>query len=326
MMAQQDVNDHGIDTSGLSPNFKTLHPLVMHELLWALKVQDKPLARALLKRVLDLPARKFTRLLLELEQAVAEQGPAYGARKLSRYFFDDLTVIGGEHIPQEGACIIAANHPGGMDFVAQIEAARRDDLLAITSDVNFLRPLPAVSQYLVPISSDTHGRYAALRETLAHLRGGGCLLLYPTGSIDPDPHYFRNAEDHLARWSRSLAVYLQKGTPLQVVPAITSQAISEKILFSRLVMHQKRRVDRQRAAEFLQTMNMMYFKGQRLNLKVSFGEALVFDDPHPDEAKLADWLAQIKQAAQILLQEHLIRFPPARTELWEEKEQVFQSI
>ncbi len=325
-MARQDVNYHGIDTSDFSPDFGTLHPLVMHELLWALKVQDKPLAKALLKLVLDPPARKFTRLLLELEQAVAAQGPAYGARKISRYFFDDLTVHGAEHIPQEGACIIAANHPGGMDFLAQIEAARRDDLRVISSDVNFMRPLPGLNQYLVPISSDARSRYAALRETLAHLRDGGMLLLYPTGSIDPDPHYFRNAQDHLARWSRSLAVYLQKGAPLQVVPAITSQAISEKILFSRLVMRQKRRVDRQRAAEFLQTMNMMYLKGQRLNLKVSFGEAMVFDDPHADEAKLAGWLAQIKQAAQALMQAHLTRFPPARAELWEEKEQVFQTI
>ena len=73
-------------------------------------------------------------------------------------------------------------------------------------------------------------------------------------------------------------------------------------------------------------MNMMYLKGQRLNLKVSFGEAMVFDDPHPDEAKLAGWLAQIKQAAQVLLQAHLTRFPPARAELWEEKEKVFQTI
>ena len=325
-MARQDVNDHRMDTSGLSPDFQALHPLVMQELLWALKVQDKPLANALLRLILDLPARKFTRLLLELEQAVAEQGPAYGARKISRYFFDDLTVIGAEHIPQEGACIIAANHPGGMDFLAQIEAARRDDLLAISSDVNFLRPLPGLNQYLVPISNDARGRYAALRGTLAHLRDGGMLLLYPTGSIDPDPHYFCNAPDHLARWSRSLAVYLQKGTPLQVVPSITSQAISEKILFSRLVMRQKRRIDRQRAAEFLQTMNMMCLKGHRLNLKVSFGEALVFDDPHPDEATLAAWLAQIKQAAQNLMQTHLTRFPPVRAELWEEKEKVFQTI
>lgn len=325
-MARQDVNEHHIDTRGLSPDFKALHPLVMQELLWGFKIQDKPLAKALLNLVLDLPARKFTRLLLELEQAVAEQGPAYGARKISRYFFDDLTVIGAEHIPQEGACIIAANHPGGMDFLAQIEAARRDDLRMISSDVNFMRPLPALNQYLVPISSDARSRYMALRETLAHLREGGCLLLYPTGSIDPDPHYFRNAPDHLARWSRSLAVYLQKGTPLQVVPAITSQAISEKILFSRLVMRQKRRIDRQRAAEFLQTMNMMYLKGQRLNLKVSFGEAMVFDDPRPDEAKLAVWLAQIKQAAHTLLQEHITHFPPAQAELWEEKEQLFQTI
>jgi 1-acyl-sn-glycerol-3-phosphate acyltransferase len=297
----------------------------MHEVLWALKLNERPALQWLLKGLISLPVKKFTRLLVEFENAVADGGPAHGCQVLFKYFFNDLQVNGVEKIPQEGPVILAGNHPGGMDFVAEGGLAGRKDLMTISSDVNFMRPLPVVSSHMAMITADPRTRFQALKETITHLQNGGILLLYPSGSIDPDPQFFRNAKDHLSRWSRSLEVYLKKVPEVQIVPLISSNVLNERFLFNKLVMTQKLRVERQRAAEFLQTLNMMFFKGKRLNLQISFGDPLQFTglDLGDDEG-LRQAKAQLQAAAEALYDQHMLRFPASRSELWLEKEAVFQ--
>ena len=325
-MARADVNDHHIDTSDLQATVKDLYPLVMKEVLWALKMNDHPLAQWLFKILMSLPVKKFTKILVELENAVAVGGPAYGGRKMFPYFFDDLRAVGTEKIPQEGPLILAANHPGGMDFVAEIGLGNRDDIVAIASDVNFLRPLPVVSQHLASVTKDPKTRFTALKTTIRHLQDGGTLLLYPSGSIDPDPQFFRNAKEHLSRWSRSLEVYLKKVPEVKIVPIITSNVLNERFLFNPLVMKQTYRLERQRAAEFLQTINMMFLKGRRLDLQISFGDPLRFVDlVGGDTEMLRQAKMKIQTAAEALFDEHMKIFPATRSELWPEKEAVFQA-
>ena len=324
-MARADINDHIIDTHMIRPTVEDLHPLVMDEVLWALKVKDRPFLRWLVNFLATLPVKKFTRLIIEFENAVGDYGPAQGAQMIFKYFFDDLKVMGRENIPDKGPVILAANHPGGMDFIAEVGLSCRDDIRIISSDVNFLRPLPVANQYLVPVTADPKIRFKALKETLAHLEQGGALLLYPSGSIDPDPQFFRNAKEHLSRWSRSLEAYLRKVPEVQFVPIITSNALNERFLFNKLVMSQKYRLERQRAAEFLQTLNMMFLKGKRLDLQISIGKPVQFpglkvgDKDSIRQAKL-----QLQTVAENLFEEHLLNFPATRSELWLEKEAVFQ--
>jgi len=170
-------------------------------------------------------------------------------------------------------------------------------------------------------------RFSVLKETIHHLQAGGCLLIYPSGSIDPEPQYFTNAKDHIKRWSRSLEVFIKKVPDLTIVPIITSNVLHEKFLFNKVVMTQKYRMDRQRAAEFLQTLNMMFFKGERINLNMSFGSPIRFEGwDLNDRANLQQAKLQVQEAAEALFDEHMLKYPATRSELWLEKEAVFQRI
>ncbi|MEE4195288.1 MAG: 1-acyl-sn-glycerol-3-phosphate acyltransferase [Anaerolineae bacterium] len=324
-MARADINEHRVDTSAVKVTVGDLHPLIMDEIIWALRLKDRPLAQLLTRLTFSIPARKFTRIVVELENAVAEGGPAFGARKIFKYFFNDMQVSGAEQIPQEGPLILAANHPGGMESVAQISLVGRNDMRVISSDVNFLRPLPAVTDCLLPITSDVRTRFSALKEAVRHLEAGGCLLIYPSGSIDPEPRYFANAKDHIHRWSKSLEVFIKKVPQLTVVPIITSNVLHEKFLFNKLVMTQKYRMDRQRAAEFLQTLNMMFLKGRRIDLQMSIGKPIRFTEVDLNlKESVHQAKQQLQEAAEALFDAHIRQFPPVRSEIWLEKDPVFQ--
>lgn len=325
-MARADINEHRVDTSQVQATVKDLHPLIMDEIVWALRLRNRPVTQFLIRMFFTLPARKFTRIVVELENAVAKGGPVNGAQQIYKYFFNEMKVSGTEGIPKEGPLILAANHPGGMESVAQIMYSGRNDLRVISSDVNFLRPLPAVTDCLLPITNEVKTRFSALKSAVQHLQAGGALLIYPSGSIDPEPRYFANAKEHIKRWSRSLEVFIKKVPDLSVVPVITSNVLHEKFLFNKLVLTQKFRMDRQRAAEFLQTLNMMFLKGRRIDLEMSFGEPIRF--PGIDRS-LKDSIHQAKiylqEAAEALFDEHIRKFPPLRSEMWLEKDPVFQN-
>lgn len=324
-MARADINEHRVDTSHIQATIKDLHPLIMDEIVWALRFKDKPFASFLTRLLFSLPARKFTRIVVELENAVAEGGPAFGAQKMYPYFFEKMNTSGSERVPQKGPVILAANHPGGMESIAQIGLAGRNDLRVISSDVNFLRPLPAIVDCLIPITNEVKVRFSALKEAIDHLQAGGCLLIYPSGSLDPDPRYFSNAKMHIKRWSRSLEVFIKKIPGLSIVPIITSNVLHEKFLFNKIVMTQKYRMDRQRAAEFLQTLNMMFFKGRRINVEMSFGAPVHYEGlDRRNHESVHQAKLQLQSIAEALFEEHLRKFPPKRSELWLEKDPVFQ--
>ena len=108
------------------------------------------------------------------------------------------------------------------------------------------------------------------------------------------------------------------------MPVISSQAIGENFLFHNpLVKMQKIRVDRQRLAEFLQVMNMVFFRGSRFRLKISFGEVLTSAGENKEAA--AAFYESIKEKAEKLLDAHLAAFPARRQVLWTEKPKHFRS-
>jgi 1-acyl-sn-glycerol-3-phosphate acyltransferase len=302
-----------------------LTPLVVEEILRAVKKLNRSgRMAALLRRLLTPAARRFTRILVEFDTSSKYLGADGASRRVFPLFFTQMAVRGADNIPRSGPLILAANHPGGMDFIAIAGHAGRDDLKIISSEVDFLQRLPEARRYLIDLPDDARARFAALKEALAHLQQGGMLLLFPTGSIDPDPHYFSNPVEHIGRWSQSLEVFLRKVPGLQVVPVISSQAIGEVFLFRNpLVQAQKTRVDRQRLAEFLQVMLMVFLHGPRFRLKVSIGKSLRAEGGSPADA--AAFYAALKASAEALLADHLAAFPPARQVLWTEKPKRFRS-
>ena len=299
-----------------------LYPLIVAETLKAVKSSPRHLTGRLLEAALKPSISKFADLAVEFNLAVEHLGAAGGCRHILPRFFDQLSVNGDWQVPASGPLILAANHPGGMDFLVLAAHARRDDIKIIAGEVDFLLALPAVRQYIINMPNNMRGRFQALQEAISHLRQGGVLGLFPTGSIDPDPHYFANAADHIDRWSQSLMIFLRKVPALQIQPVIFSQAISEQFLLRNwLVRTQKLRVERQRLAEFLQVFRMVLSRKERFSLKASFGVPLKFTEQDAPE----DAMRQIKEAARFLLRQHLAGCPPRYQLTWREKPRRFRA-
>jgi len=318
------MNEPWLNEDELLLETAEISPMVVAEILKAMKLKAESTTAHLLTPLLRPSALQFTRLLVEFDLASKYSGATGASQRMLPHFFDDLEVRGAEQTPASGPLILAANHPGGMDFIAIAAHAGRDDLKVITSEVGFLQALPHGQKFMIPLPNDARARFGALKEAIRHLENGGTLLLFPTGSIDPDPYYFANAAAHIERWSQSLEVFTRKVPQVNIQPIITSHAIRERLLFNNLlVQRQKTRVDRQRLAEFLQVMQMVLLRGERFHLKISFGEALRMAEGGSESTQ--DFYARIKQSAHALLAEHLRLHPPVRQAVWAEQKAHFRS-
>ena len=77
---------------------------------------------------------------------------------------------------------------------------RKGDFLAYFS----LKALKGSSKYLIYTPYDIRQRAAVVREAIRHLQGGGLLIIFPTGKIDPDPAFLPGASGSLEGWSKSV--------------------------------------------------------------------------------------------------------------------------
>ncbi|MFQ3662198.1 MAG: lysophospholipid acyltransferase family protein [Chloroflexaceae bacterium] len=103
-------------------------------------------------------------------------------------------VEGREHIPTEGACIIAANHCSHADtavvFASLPPHARKRFVAAAAQDYFFQGgPQQFASRVLfnaIPVARDRRGGQDPLRHAARALREGYVLLLFPEGTRSPD--------------------------------------------------------------------------------------------------------------------------------------------
>lgn len=98
----------------------------------------------------------------------------------------DLT--GLENIPREGPCVIVANHPHGMSdglMFGDVAMLVRDDIRIVVNE--FLDCVRGMRPYEIKVDvyggeEATRANMAGMREILKWLKGGHCLLVFPSGS------------------------------------------------------------------------------------------------------------------------------------------------
>lgn len=92
-------------------------------------------------------------------------------------------------IPAEGPLIVVSNHPlGGLDGItmgAVLLGVREDAKLMLNS---LLSRMPDIREWSIEVnpfggSGATAQNIAAMKETLAHLKKGGCLGVFPSGTV-----------------------------------------------------------------------------------------------------------------------------------------------
>ncbi|MGQ9599473.1 MAG: 1-acyl-sn-glycerol-3-phosphate acyltransferase [Anaerolineae bacterium] len=216
-------------------------------------------ARWLLGSIFRPAAERFSQLAASFDQYVASLGLNQAARWVLPVFSRDVRVHGTEHVPAEGPLLLTSNHPGTCDSLVIAANVLRPDLKIVATGVPFIRSLPSTAQYLIYCTLDPHERMNVVRSAIRHLRDGGALLIFPSGTLDPDPAISSGADRALETWSPSLEVILRKVPHAQVLVTIVSGVLASSWARNPLVRLRRTERDQRRTAEFLQVIQQMLF-------------------------------------------------------------------
>ena len=239
---------------GSDDHLERLTRLCVEDLISAFGLGGVSYGRAVMESISRIPARRLARQILTYDRIVGESGlgtgGAWALKRLSR----NTSIEGQENVPREGPLLLVSNHPGLADAVALFAATPRDDLRVIAADRPFLEALPNTSRYLLTIRGTSAGRSGVVRAAARHLRGGGTVLTFPGGRIEPDPAVLPGAVEALDHWSSSADLFARLTPGLAVVPVVVSGVISPSALRNPLIHLRRRRRDREWLAATLQVL------------------------------------------------------------------------
>src|SRR5919112_158236 len=227
--------------------------------------------RVLMESISRLLARRLAQQILTYDQIVGDSGLGTGGswalKKLSRH----SKIEGQENVPREGPLLLVSNHPGLADAVALFAATPRDDLRVIAADRPFLDALPNTSRHLMTVAETPGGRSRVARAAARHLRGGGSVLTFPGGRIEPDPAVLPGAVAALDRWSASADLFGRLVRGLAIVPVVVSGVISPSALRNPLIHLRRRKRDREWLAATLQVLIPAL---RNVDVRVEFGHPI----------------------------------------------------
>lgn len=222
-----------------------------------------------------VPSRPVGRALARFDRRIGEVGLPAAAREALAGFGARWAVE--RPAPRRGALLVLSNHPGAYDALALFASLDRADLMIVAAERRFLRALPNASQRLVFVPIDAGGgreilaRTAGVRRAARHLRGGGAILHFPAGRIEPDPAFLGPGEEPLAPWHPSAGSLLRAAAAAggSVVVAAVSGVHSpraKRLLVTRLA--------ERRGITTLAPLLQMVVPGLRgVDVRVRLGEA-----------------------------------------------------
>jgi 1-acyl-sn-glycerol-3-phosphate acyltransferase len=258
-------------TSESEDRLERLTQVCVDDLISAFGLGRVSHGRAVLESLSRIPARRLARQILTYDTVVGESGlgtgGAWALRRLSR----NARIEGQGNVPRGGPLLLVSNHPGLADAVALFAATPRDDLQVIAADRPFLDALPNTSRYLLTVAETSAGHSAVARVAARHLRGGGAVLTFPGGRIEPDPAVLPGAVEALDHWSSSADLFARLTPGLAVVPVAVSGVISPSALCNPLIHLRRRRRDREWLAA---TFQLLVPALRDVEARVEFGSAI----------------------------------------------------
>ena len=104
-------------------------------------------------------------------------------------------------IPKEGPLVIVSNHPHGLVdgiVMAHLVSHARDDYKILTRSL--LCHVPRIDKYLLPVSfphepDAIQSNIRTRKDAINHLKDGGCVALFPAGTVATSETYFGPAKD-----------------------------------------------------------------------------------------------------------------------------------
>jgi acyltransferase-like protein len=275
---------------------------LIYELVKAFALPRSEFSKRLIRMIFGKAACATAKVGIGLDCAVAEGGLPAGARWLLPRFVKSHSASGVENIPASGPLVIASNHPASIDSMVISAHVNRPDYKAIIGDIPFFEHLPHVSQNAIfaPDPNNMAGRMQVMRESIRHLRNGGALLIFPRGSIEPDPAFMPHPDAEFDHWSRSLEIFMQRVPGLQILITIASGVISPAAMHHPITWFRRARPDRQRLAFMYQLARQMLSGREIFGLtpRITFGE-IIAGENHEHR------LAEIERAARRTLYRHM---------------------
>lgn len=217
----------------------------LDDIATAFGLRGSPFGRSIVRLIFQRQARRFAGKVLWYDAGVAEGGLAEGARRILPALASEVVVEGAQAVPQQGPVLFLSNHPGLADTLSLFTAIPRPDVKILASERPFLDVLKATRQRLILIPSGPEGRTDALRAAASHLRGGGALLTFPAGKIEPDPAVIGGAVDSLDGWNPSTGLFVRLVPELQIVPVIVSGVLAPQAIYHPLTRMRRKKADRE---------------------------------------------------------------------------------
>ncbi len=283
---------------------------LVQEMVKALALPQSEGTKRVVARLMGRAIRQFAALASQLDCVVEREGVAGGARWLLPRFVKGHTARGVENIPSRGPLVIAANHPASIDSVVISAHVPRRDYKVIIGEIPFFKNLPNIRHNAIfaPDPGDSMGRMQVVREVIRHLKNDGAILIFPRGSIEPDPAWMPHPASEFNHWSRSLEIFLKHVPHTQVLVTMVSGVISTRAMHHPITWFRRTRVDRQRLAFMYQLIRQMIAGRELFGLtpRVTFGD-LISAENTTDRAHM---LESITHSAYRVLAAHMAPTSP----------------
>lgn len=250
-------------------------------------------------------AKRLAVMLVPIDQDLGKYGSQVAAKNFLPPFVNEIKSRGAELIPTTGPVIVASNHPGAYDSMAIVSQIPRPDATFIISDIPLVKFMPNASKHAYFATSDSNTRTNAVRETIRLLERGGCLVIFATGLIDPDPEVWGEEAAHqeIEGWSSSLELFLKKVPETKLIVTIASGVLDPAWAKSRSIRIAKPGLERRRLAEFGQVISQLLRPGRKkYNPHISFAPPVTLDDLGHGKGEA---MPNIKARARALLAEHM---------------------
>ena len=229
---------------------------------------------ALLHKLAMIPARNFMRLLRACDIKVATQSLWEAARDLLPRFSGGWEVTGFETVPKTGPLLVVSNHPGAVDSIAALALLERQDVNLLAFERPTLKVLPNTSEHLYYMDEHNPTRIDIMRGLIQLLARGKAVVIFPRGTLEPDPARYPGALESVKHWSESLGVFLSRvpETRLQVI--LTRNVLTPQAWNHPLARLGKTLRQRHQIGMILQGAVQQFFGAWKIPVRVSLPEAV----------------------------------------------------
>jgi hypothetical protein len=284
-------------------NVDSLTQYITDEIFRLFKLSRVSWERRIFGPLFRLPAHRFAQVGATFDQYVADYGFREAAVRILPVFAQAFEARNVETIPREGPLLITSNHPGTCDSIVIAATIPRPDLKIVATGVPFVQGLQNAASHLIYTTIDIHERMMVVRNIIRHLKEGGAVLIFPSGSIDPDPELSPEAAEDLDKWSPSVELILRHVPQTRILLTVVSGVLSARWRwnpFVRLIRDDRKQ---RSVAEFLQVIQQMIFPNSvTVHPRLTYSEPLTMQELQNQGQGLLDGMIEYTRC---LMENHL---------------------